>query len=272
MPPTPNRPQRRFLALPLTDSAEPLRLSVMPWGELGLGFVLTLLFAWGFSAQARLPASYTILAAGLYGLLAVILCIGWAKGFEGARYRGGFGWANRVTLLRGLVLVLIGALIPFPEVAARHGWALAWLSLGALILDGVDGTVARKTGSSSAFGSRFDMELDAAFILALALLLVSMGKAGVWITALGLIRYGFVVAMRFWPWMQRPLPESFRRKTVCVWQVATLVICLLPTVSPGFAILSLGFALGLLIYSFAIDLYWLARHRTNSPTLQAGDL
>ena len=35
----------------------------------------------------------------------------------------------------------------------------------ALILDGVDGKVARRTRNASAFGARFDMEVDAFLIL-----------------------------------------------------------------------------------------------------------
>jgi phosphatidylglycerophosphate synthase len=36
------------------------------------------------------------------------------------------------------------------------------LSTAVLMLDGVDGRVARRTGSQTGFGARFDMELDAA--------------------------------------------------------------------------------------------------------------
>ena len=38
----------------------------------------------------------------------------------------------------------------------------------ALILDGVDGKVARRTGTSTALGARFDMEVDAFLILVLS--------------------------------------------------------------------------------------------------------
>ena len=39
---------------------------------------------------------------------------------------------------------------------------------GALALDGVDGQVARRTGTASELGARFDMEVDAFLILVLS--------------------------------------------------------------------------------------------------------
>ena len=38
----------------------------------------------------------------------------------------------------------------------------------ALLLDAVDGGVARRTGTVSGFGARFDMEVDAFLILVLS--------------------------------------------------------------------------------------------------------
>ncbi|GAA4940924.1 hypothetical protein GCM10023238_03240 [Streptomyces heliomycini] len=42
------------------------------------------------------------------------------------------------------------------------------LTAVALILDGVDGKVARRTGTSTPLGARFDMEVDAFLILVLS--------------------------------------------------------------------------------------------------------
>lgn len=239
-----------------------------PTPELALGLPLTLALAWGTALWMSLPG-YFILGSGLvYGAMAVVLGATWKRQARRTGREGDFGWANRVTLLRAVPVILIAALIPYPEAAAAHGWALALASLCALALDGVDGSIARRSGSESAFGARFDMELDALFLLALALIIISMGKAGAWVLAIGLIRYGFVAAMYGWPWLDQSLPASFRRKTVCVWQVATLLVCLLPPVTPDFASLALAVALGLLVYSFAVDLRWLSRQRRYDKTHQ----
>src|SRR5690606_41330950 len=46
--------------------------------------------------------------------------------------------------------------------------AIALLATVGLVLDGVDGRVARRTGTSSPRGARFDMEVDAFLILVLS--------------------------------------------------------------------------------------------------------
>ena len=63
-----------------------------------------------------------------------------------------------------------------------------------LVLDGVDGKVARARGETSAFGARFDMETDAALLLALSLAVPALGIAGWWALAIGGMRYAYVAA------------------------------------------------------------------------------
>lgn len=177
-------------------------------------------------------------------------------------YAAPFGWASRVTLARsGLVAVLAAALVQ-PELYGVHGWTMAALALLALGLDGLDGWLARRLGETSAFGARLDMEVDAALIAVLCLSLAATGKVGAWVLAIGLMRYAFVAAARLWPWLGAPLPTRFRRKLVCVWQVAALLICLTPAVAPSAATAILASALALLAVSFMIDIAWLRRcHR-----------
>ena len=91
---------------------------------------------------------------------------------------------------------------------------------------------------------------------------MALDKAGAWVLLLGLMRYAFVAAAYTFPFLGAPLPESFRRKTVCVWQVATPLVALLPPVSPAFATVTLAIALTLLVYSFVKDMYWLYQRRT----------
>ncbi len=207
-----------------------------------------------------------------YVLLAGMLWKGWPRqGWSGAFWRHWHGHsvltlgaANRVTLLRSIGVLFVLAAIPYPGLAADQAWPLATVSLLVLILDGLDGWVARRTGTISDFGARFDMELDAALIMGLAVLLVVLERAGVWVLAIGLIRYGFVLAGLVWPWLQAPLPPSFRRQLICVWQVSALLACL-PPVLPIWAIhTSLAVALGLLSASFIIDILWLQRHASAS--------
>lgn len=145
-------------------------------------------------------------------------------------------------------------------------WIYGVICLLALILDGVDGKVARATDSATDFGARFDMELDSLFALGLCLAVVALDKAGIWVLAIGLMRYAFLVAGYWVAFIRQPLPESFRRKTICVWQLATLIVAVLPVIPAGFATPTLKLALALLCYSFFTDLFWLYKRRKLSSS------
>ena len=133
------------------------------------------------------------------------------------------------------------------------------LSSLSLALDGVDGKVARATGTSTPFGARYDMELDAFLMLGLSVLIWQADRAGPWVVLIGALRYLFVAATWIWPRLRAPLVPSFRRKLVCVVQGVTLVVALGPPVPVGPARLLLAGALLLLVGSFAVDTAWLAR-------------
>jgi phosphatidylglycerophosphate synthase len=132
-----------------------------------------------------------------------------------------------------------------------------------IALDGVDGWLARRSGLRSAFGARFDMETDALLIMALAVLAWTWEKAGAWVLFCGLMRYAFVAAGVVLPWIERPLPESFRRKAICVIQIAGLAAIALPVVHPPISTTIAGVTLMLLTYSFAVDVVWLRRRRSS---------
>jgi phosphatidylglycerophosphate synthase len=131
----------------------------------------------------------------------------------------------------------------------------------ALMLDGVDGWMARRNGMQSPFGARFDMEVDAFFILILAGLIWQSGKAGAWVILSGAMRYGFIVLGWRLPWLKRPLPPRRRRQTVCVIQTAVLALCLTPPLIPPVSTFLAAGALGLLALSFTVDIAWLWRQR-----------
>lgn len=187
-----------------------------------------------------------------YAVLAMVIVLSRAGG-------AALGWANRVTFYRALAVVVLAALLVAPDVIRGGQWGWTGLALLVLLLDGLDGYLARRLGLCSDFGARFDMEVDAALILTLCVGVWSLGIAGAWVLALGLMRYGFVLAGWACPRLSRPLPESFRRKTICVWQIASLVIVLLPVTPSWLASWVLALALVLLAYSFTVDLAWLYR-------------
>ena len=197
--------------------------------------------------------------AGLVAYAAVSGIVAVAVGFE--RGPAGFGLANQVTLLRAGLVCLIAGVLLAGGTAPLLGWSLTALVATALSLDALDGWLARRFGLASAFGARFDLEIDALLILILAVLLWQTGRVGPWVLAIGLLRYAFVLAGWLLPWLRQPLPPSRRRQAVCVQQGITLLLCLLPPVGTTVATLCAGLALVALLASFAADIIYLARVR-----------
>ena len=79
------------------------------------------------------------------------------------------GPANLVTLSRALLGGGVTALVVDRFAAGdSHVGVLVVLATVALLLDAVDGQVARRTRTVSALGARFDMETDAFLILVLS--------------------------------------------------------------------------------------------------------
>ena len=216
----------------------------------GLGVVSVFAAAW-----LGLPGRAGWAAAGVLLAVAALALSRWPD------LRTTLGPANRVTLGRAVLVAMVAGALVVPAWVQQHALWVALVAGVALALDGVDGWVARRCRCASAFGARFDMELDAFLILVLCVHLLSMGKAGHWVLAIGAMRYAFVAAMRVWPWLDAPLPERGRRKLVCVWQVASLLLCLLPQVDARMAAPLLALALVLLAGSFAADVRWLFVHR-----------
>lgn len=175
-----------------------------------------------------------------------------------------FGAANAVTLVRfglaclfgGLVLDIALTDLIMPPAMAWLFFALAWIGM---LLDGVDGLLARRQSIATPFGARFDMEVDALQILLLAALAYALGKCGAWILAGGALRYVFWVSGMIWPALSQPLEPSLRRKVAAVVQGGTMATLLAPVVTPPLSSLAAAAALTLLIYSFATDVLWLLR-------------
>lgn len=173
-----------------------------------------------------------------------------------------FGPANVVTAFRACLISVVGAAFLFFEgLAASEAalWALIGVILFALALDGIDGYLARRSGLESRLGARFDMEVDALFILILSVAALLLGKAGAWVLLIGLMRYVFVAAGWVLPQLNGQLFPSFRRKLVCVIQVGSLCIILVPVVTPIYSTAVAAVALLALIYSFAVDVVYLLR-------------
>jgi phosphatidylglycerophosphate synthase len=163
--------------------------------------------------------------------------------------QGRFGAANFVTALRLLACLALATLF--------HGgpgglWAAA--VPGILVLDALDGWLARRAELASAFGAHFDMETDALLVLAVGLELWLRGSFGVWILTSGLLRYAYVLVTALVPPRGGDMPRT--RLGRCAFGLLVGGLCC-GLALPGFAG-ALGAALGtfLVALSFARSFRW----------------
>lgn len=203
------------------------------------------------------PAIATLQAFAVFAAMAFCVLFWLPRYHPHAR----FGAANVVTLGRATMACALVGLIGHPTLVTQLGWLVTALAGIALLLDGVDGKLARRHGTTSKFGARFDMETDAATILVLAILVFESGKSGAWVLLAGGLRYLFVVASYALPRLAAPLPPSWRRQAICVAQVGALAACAAPVLGPAASSTIAGVALALLIASFTVDTLWLMRPR-----------
>ncbi|WP_426516129.1 CDP-alcohol phosphatidyltransferase family protein [Diaminobutyricibacter sp. McL0618] len=169
-----------------------------------------------------------------------------------------FGAANIVTAVRSTLVGLITGLVVASFAATIPVALLVCIAVPALALDAVDGWVARRTASSSALGARFDMEVDAFLLLVLSAYVAQ--TMGIWVLAIGLMRYAFVMVGWFVPWFRRSLPPRYWRKVVTAVQGIALTVAA-SGLLPGIDVVLVVVALGMLVESFGRDVVWLARGR-----------
>jgi phosphatidylglycerophosphate synthase len=206
--------------------------------------------------MVALPTSHVLFAVALYVALGTLLLAMLPPSSPGP----GLGPGNRLTLLRATLVLPLATLAVLPGVFTQEGyWWMVGLSTVALLMDSLDGPLARGTGSESAFGARFDMELDAFLLLVLSALLWQNEKVGSWVLLIGGLRYFFVLGGLLWPPLRGALPPSRRRKVICAVQGIVLVTCLAPLIRPAPASVIAASALLLLVYSFVVDGWRLAR-------------
>jgi phosphatidylglycerophosphate synthase len=216
--------------------------------------------------------------AALVGLLAALTATSglgtaaWAVGLAcglvvGAAVVRGLAWgraealgpADLVTLVRVVLTCGIAALAAESFVRESVRPTVVALAAAALLLDAVDGPVARRTRSCSVFGARFDGEADAFLLLVLSAYVAR--SAGVWVLLIGVLRYAFAVAGWALPWLQGQLPHRYWRKVVTAIQGVVLVIAAAGLAPEALTYVALVGALALLTESFGRDVLWLWLHR-----------
>lgn len=220
----------------------------------GNGLAIVVFVLLGLQSVLGLSRLDIVRAVALFVLI-MILAVRYVAVHHPFRH---FGPANQITTLRAALVSIVGGFVGAPDGPLIASTA-AGLSVLITVLDGVDGWFARRTRMSSAFGARFDMEVDALLILLLSVLAWRHHKAPAWVILSGALRYAFVVAGYLVHRMRQPLPASRRRQTVCVVQVVCLIAVMLPWIQPPASTRVAAIALLTLVYSFAVDTWWLWR-------------
>ena len=222
--------------LPTTGMAGTVVLLAALWATQGLG-----------------PGGWVV---GLSSGLLVTMVVGVALKRAGS---DGAGPADLVTLTRAVLTCAVAALAAD---SLLHHLVTSWLvplTVVALVLDAVDGWVARRTGTCSAFGGRFDGEVDAFLILVLSAYVAP--SFGAWILTAGLVRYVFGAAGWVLPWMRGRLGYRYWRKVVTAVQGIVLVFAAADVAPRWLAVSGLVVGLVLLAESFGRDVVWLWNRR-----------
>jgi phosphatidylglycerophosphate synthase len=169
------------------------------------------------------------------------------------------GPASWVTLVRATLAVGVAALVADSFVRPVPVALLVTLAAVALALDLVDGWLARRTGTASALGARFDGEVDAFLILALSVYVAS--ELGAWVLAIGAARYLFGVGEWLVPWMRASLPPRRWRKVVAAVQGVVLTVAAAGVLPTALMQAALAAALAALVASVGECVWWLWRRR-----------
>lgn len=151
---------------------------------------------------------------------------------SGPLWRHVFGLANAATLLRGALYAVVAGFAVVPV-----GTALAWVPALAyglgVVLDTVDGTIARTFGAETRLGERMDMAFDTFGFVAAPLVAVLWGYLPVWYLSLSAARYVYRGATDRRRRRGRPVfeaPNSDLGRYLAGVQMAFLTAALTPAV------------------------------------------
>jgi len=210
------------------------------------------------------------------------LIVAWQYGFllrsrslvlRGEKLEHLWGWANRVTLARGILLAALGAFLFAPEPAGAGGWIPAVLYAVAAAADYLDGYIARRTDTQTDMGALLDGHLDGIGILLSLSLAVQYGRLPVPFLLLGLAKplyYIYITIHTKLGGQTRGLPPSYMRRRLAGFLMGLAAAVLWPGIDRSIAALGAGlvgipFLAGFLRDALAVSM----RLDTRNPVYQA---
>ncbi len=158
-------------------------------------------------------------------------------------------YANQITAFRFL-LSAITALVVFqvPEIVIFFLFGLA------ILLDGLDGYLARKYKQVSEIGALFDKTVDAYFVLLLSFILVLKYEVPFWFLGIGYLHYGYELLLLGLGWQDLPIPKN----PIGKYAAALLFISLLsPFILPAYIYLVILYLSAILVsLSFGLSFFY----------------
>ena len=177
---------------------------------------------------------------------------------QGRQLRAGRAWLpHAVTAMRGLAAVVV-----FGLAAGLNGVVLdtsqRWIVLGVLAFiestDSIDGYLARRLSCNGAFGRIWDMECDAAFMLALSIASWLWAGTFAGVLVFGALRYAYVsVGNRPLALSDPPARYAYVARIVAAVAAVALLFSLVPTVGRALRETVVWTALAALVASFVWD-------------------
>ena len=217
-----------------------------------IGFVVLVALLGGLTVTVGLDGSGWLVGIACGSAICIVV----ARAMPGV-HGSGMGLANRVTMTRAMLACGVAALTAESFDGSTPVKTLVALSVVALVLDAVDGFIARHTRTSSLFGARFDMEVDAFLILVLSVYVAHTTAR--WVLAIGLARYVFLATRVLLPRLRGSAPARRWCKIVAAVQGIVLTIALANVLPSGVVKVALAVALVMLAESFGREAWELWR-------------
>jgi phosphatidylglycerophosphate synthase len=170
---------------------------------------------------------------------------------------GGVGWADALTGVRLALLSLVAASMP----EAPAAWTLAALAAN-VVLDALDGFVARKLGDSTAFGAVFDREVDAFFVLVAYLHFRLDGWIGAAVLFAGLLPYAYRLFAAVGP---VPVAAGHKERAAAAMAGLNFLLLLAAMAAPDYSSRILIASVAVVCASFAGSFMGLYRHAHPLP-------
>ncbi len=158
-------------------------------------------------------------------------------------------YANQITAFRFLLSALT-ALAVF-QLPATISFCLFGF---AILLDGLDGYLARKYKQASEIGALFDKTVDAYFVLMLSFILVVKYDVPFWFLGIGYLHYGYELLLLGLGWQDLVIPKNPIGKYIA----ALLFISVLsPFILPEYLYLLILYLAAILVsFSFGLSFFY----------------